>query len=83
MTLEPSRLPARFWWYAAYTALNMTGFATFAVLAYHLQVRHVVAQALKRQTGARGLNSLLTGYLENAAYEGFHNRSGVLPVFSM
>jgi MFS family permease len=43
--IQPSRLPARFWWYAGYTALNMTGFATFAVLAYHLQVRHVVAQA--------------------------------------
>jgi MFS family permease len=39
-------LPARFWWYAGYTALNMAGFATFAVLGYHLQVRHVVAQAV-------------------------------------
>jgi MFS family permease len=44
--IEPSTLPARFWLYAAYTALNMTGFATFAVLAYHLHVRHVVAEAL-------------------------------------
>lgn len=43
--IEPSRLPARFWWYAGYTALNMLGFATFAVLAYHLQVRQVVPQA--------------------------------------
>jgi MFS family permease len=40
------QLPARFWWYAAYTALNMTGFATFAVLAYHLHVRHVVPEAV-------------------------------------
>jgi MFS family permease len=39
-------LPARFWWYAAYSALNMTGFATFAVLAYHLHVRHVVPDAV-------------------------------------
>jgi MFS family permease len=39
-------LPARFWWYAGYTALNMAGFATFAVLAYHLQVRHVVPSAI-------------------------------------
>jgi MFS family permease len=44
--LHPTQLPARFWWYAAYTALNMTGFATFAVLAYHLQVRHVVSMAV-------------------------------------
>jgi predicted MFS family arabinose efflux permease len=40
-----SRLPPRFWWYAAFTALNMAGYATFAVLAYHLQVRHVVPEA--------------------------------------
>ena len=44
--LDPTRLPARFWWYAGYTALNMTGFATFAVLAYHLHVRHVVPEAV-------------------------------------
>jgi MFS family permease len=43
--LHPTRLPPRFWWYAGYTALNMTGFATFAVLAYHLDVRHVVPAA--------------------------------------
>jgi MFS family permease len=43
---EPLRLPAQFWWYAGYTALNMTGFATFAVLGYHLEVRHVVARAV-------------------------------------
>jgi MFS family permease len=33
---------AGFWAYSAFTALTMLGFATFAVLAYHLQVRHVV-----------------------------------------
>jgi MFS family permease len=38
-------LPARFWWYAGFTALNMTGYATCAVLAYHLHVRHVVSDA--------------------------------------
>jgi MFS family permease len=38
-------LPARFWWYAGFTALNMTGYATFAVLAYHLHARHVVPDA--------------------------------------
>lgn len=45
-TIEPSKLPPRFWWYAGYTALNMTGFATFAVLAYHLHVRHVVDDSI-------------------------------------
>jgi MFS family permease len=44
--IEPSKLPRRFWWYAGYTALNMLGFATFAVLAYHLQVQHVVKEAV-------------------------------------
>ena len=36
-------LPARFWAYAAFTATTMLGFSTYAVLAYHLEVRHVVA----------------------------------------
>jgi MFS family permease len=44
--LHPSTLPTRFWWYAGYTAVNMLGFATFAVLAYHLQVQHVVKEAV-------------------------------------
>jgi MFS family permease len=35
-------LPRRFWLYAGYTAVNMLGFATWAVLAYHLEVQHVV-----------------------------------------
>ena len=37
--------PRRFWLYSFFTALTMLGFATFALLAYHLQVRHVVATA--------------------------------------
>jgi hypothetical protein len=32
--------------YCAFTAASMTGFATFGVLSYHLQVRHVLPQAL-------------------------------------
>jgi len=32
----------RFWNYAGFTALSVAGYATFAVLAYHLQVRHVL-----------------------------------------
>src|SRR5207237_833000 len=43
----PTRpFPARFWLYSAFTALTMAGFATFALLAYHLQVKHVVRPAL-------------------------------------
>lgn len=35
-------LSNRFWGYSAFTALTMLGYATFAVLGFHLQVRHVV-----------------------------------------
>jgi predicted MFS family arabinose efflux permease len=34
-----------YWHYAAFTAATLTGFATFAVLAYHLQHRHLVSAA--------------------------------------
>lgn len=36
---------ARFWNYTGFTALSVTGYATFAVLSYHLQVRHVLPMA--------------------------------------
>ena len=36
----------RFWLYTAFSAATVTGFATFGVLSYHLEVRHVVAPAL-------------------------------------
>lgn len=39
---RPEKLPAQFWLYAGYAAVNMLGFATWGVLAFHLQVRHVV-----------------------------------------
>jgi MFS family permease len=38
-----SRLPARFWLYAAFSGATMLGFSTWAVLAYHLIARDVVA----------------------------------------
>ena len=41
-----TRLGAVFWAYATFSALTMLGFSTFAVLAYHLQVRHVVAPSV-------------------------------------
>lgn len=37
-----SRLPRLFWQYAAFSAVTMLGFSTWAVLAYHLSSRHIV-----------------------------------------
>jgi len=34
-----------YWQYATFTALTLAGFATFAVLGYHLQHRHIVSAA--------------------------------------
>ena len=34
---------------------------------------HIVEQSFKRQTGARGLASVLMKYLENAAFQSFCN----------
>lgn len=39
-------LPAQFWRYAVFTAVAMAGSSTFAVLAFHMHARHVVADAL-------------------------------------
>jgi MFS family permease len=60
------RFPARFWLYSAFTALTMAGFATFAVLAYHLQVKHVLSApwipvAYAAAMGAAALGSLGAG----------------------
>ena len=38
-----TRLPRQFWLYSAFSAATMLGFSTWAVLAYHLVHRHVVA----------------------------------------
>jgi ATP-dependent Clp protease ATP-binding subunit ClpX len=37
---------------------------------------HIVEQSIKRETGARGLNALLTRHLEEAAFEVFAERPG-------
>jgi MFS family permease len=60
------RFPAQFWLYSAFTALTMTGFATFAVLAYHLQVKHVLSApwipvAYAAAMGAAALGALGAG----------------------
>jgi MFS family permease len=61
-------LPRRFWLYAVFTAVSMFGFATFAVLAYHQKVSHVIAPALIPITyaaamGAAALAALGSGRL--------------------
>ena len=38
-----AHLPRRFWLYSAFSAATMLGFATWAVLAYHLVHKHVVS----------------------------------------
>jgi len=76
--------PRRFWLYAAFTALTMTGFATFAVLAYHLQVNHVLSAPLipvvyAAAMGAAALAALAAG----AAYDRLGLRGMiVLPVLA-
>lgn len=62
----------RFWLYAAFTALTMAGFATFGVLSYHLQVKHVIAAPLIPVTyavamGAAALAALASGRLYDRA----------------
>ena len=40
-----THLPAQFWLYSAFTTATMLGFATWALLAYHLTVQHVVSDS--------------------------------------
>lgn len=40
------RLPVQFWLYAAFAAATMLGFATWAVLAFHLAKQHVLSPSL-------------------------------------
>ena len=73
------RFSARFWLYAAFTALSMAGFATFGVLSYHLQVKHVISAPLipvayALAMGAAGLAALGSGRL----YDRFGLRSLVI-----
>jgi MFS family permease len=58
--------PRQFWLYSAFTALSMAGFATFGVLGYHLQARHVIPPAqipliYALAMGAAALASLTSG----------------------
>ncbi|WP_456507413.1 MFS transporter [Arthrobacter sp. TE12232] len=61
-------LPARFWWYSAFTAISMFGFSTFGVISYHLEVQKVLPSALIPVTyavsmGAAALAALASGAL--------------------
>ncbi|AXJ10263.1 MFS transporter [Arthrobacter sp. PM3] len=61
-------LPARFWWYSAFTAVSMFGFSTFGVISYHLEVQQVLPSALIPVTyavsmGAAALAALASGTL--------------------
>lgn len=63
-----SALPRRFWLYTVFTAVSMSGFATFGVLSYHLQVRHVLSESLipvvyAAAMGAAALAALGSGHL--------------------
>jgi len=40
------RFSRRFWVYTGFTAVTMLGYATFGVLSYHLQVRHILPEPL-------------------------------------
>ncbi|MFE4541523.1 MFS transporter [Arthrobacter sp. NPDC056727] len=61
-------LPARFWWYSAFTAASMFGFSTFGVISYHLEVQKVLPSALipvsyAVSMGAAALAALGSGLL--------------------
>jgi MFS-type transporter involved in bile tolerance (Atg22 family) len=61
---------ARFWLYATFTALTMAGFATFGVLAYHLEVRHVLPAGLIPVTYAAAMGvAALAALASGGAYD--------------
>ena len=67
-----SHLPVQFWLYSAFSALTMLGFATWAVLAFHLEHAHVLATSTipvlyAAAMGAAALASLAVGRLYDRA----------------
>ena len=63
-----SHLPRRFWLYSAFSATTMLGFATWAVLAFHLVQKHVVSGPVvpilyAAAMGAAALAALASGRL--------------------
>ena len=71
-----------YWQYATFTSLTLGGFATFAVLGYHLQRHHIVSAALipvmyAVAMGLAALGALASGWVyDRAGLKGL----GVLPV---
>ena len=66
--IHPTKLSRQFWLYTGFTGVSMFGFATFAVLAYHQEVRHVLPAELIPITyaaamGAAALAALGSGRL--------------------
>jgi MFS family permease len=67
-----TRLPTRFWLYAAFSAATMLGFATWAVLAYHLSTQGVLPTSLvpvlyAAVMGAAALTALTFGRIYDRA----------------
>lgn len=60
-------LPARFWWYSAFTAVSMFGFSTFGVVSYHLEVQNVMPSALIPVTYAVSMGSAALAALASGA----------------
>ena len=81
-TLELRGFPRRFWQYSAFSAATMAGFATFAVLAYHLDRAKVVSPPMipimyAAAMAAAAVASLISG----RAYDKIGLRGlGVLPL---
>lgn len=74
----------RFWNYAAFTALSVAGYATFGVLSYHLQVRHVLTAAeIPLVYAAAMAAAAIAGLVSGRAYDRVGLRGLVaLPVLS-
>lgn len=65
-------LPARFWWYSAFTAISMFGFSTFGVISYHLEIQKVLPSALIPVTYAVSMGSAaLAALASGALYDRF------------
>lgn len=67
-----SWLPTRFWLYAAFSAATMLGFATWAVLAYHLSTQGILPTGLvpvlyAAAMGAAALTALVFGRIYDRA----------------
>jgi len=76
-------LPAKFWWYSAFTAASMFGFSTFGVISYHLEVQKVLPSALIPVTyavsmGVAALAALGSGLLYDRV--GLRGLLAVLPL---